>query len=63
MFIGAKSPCESSSTNEVMDGDKTSKEQMEANLDAMIQIELYDPFEVLAQQRVHAKGASTLRPT
>ncbi len=46
-----------------MDGDKTSKEQMEANLDAMIQIELYDPFEVLAQQRVHAKGASTLRPT
>jgi hypothetical protein len=29
----------------------------------MIQMESYDPLEVLAQQRVHAKGASTLRPT
>lgn len=63
MFMGAKSPCESLSKNEAMDGDKTSKEQMEANLDAMIHIESYDPLEVLAQQRVHAKGANTLKPT
>jgi hypothetical protein len=63
MFMGAKSPCERLNTNEAMDGDKTSKEQMEANLDVMIQMESYDPLEVLAQQRVHARGASTLRPT
>jgi hypothetical protein len=56
-------PLENSSIDEAMDGDKTSQKQMEANLDVMVQMTSYDPFETLAQQGVHIEGVSTLRPT
>jgi hypothetical protein len=34
---------------------------MEANLDVVVQMTLFDPFEIRMQQGAHAKGASTLR--
>jgi hypothetical protein len=36
--------------------------QMEVNLDVVIQMASYDPFEIIVQQRVHIERASTLKP-
>jgi hypothetical protein len=35
--------------------------QMEVNLDVVIQMASYDPFEILAQQRAHIERASTFK--
>jgi hypothetical protein len=61
MPMGAKSPCESLNTNKAMDGNIASQKQMEANLDVVVQMALFDPFEIRMQQGAHAEGASTLR--
>ncbi len=37
-------------------------EQMEVNLDVVIQMASYDPFEILAQQGEYIKRANTLKP-
>ncbi len=44
-----------------MDGNIASQKQMEANLDVVVQMALFDPFEIRMQQGAHAEGASTLR--
>jgi hypothetical protein len=59
--MGAKSPHENLSTNEAMDGNIVYQKQMEANLGVVVQMALFDPFEIRMQQGAHAKGASTLR--
>ncbi len=41
---------ETSSIDEAMDGNVATQEQMEAHLDAVIEMASYDPFETLMQQ-------------
>jgi hypothetical protein len=43
--MGAKSPHESLNTDEAMDGNIASQKRMEANLDVVVQMALFDPFE------------------
>jgi hypothetical protein len=61
MAMGVKSPCESLNKDEAMDGNIASQKRMEANLDVVVQMALFDPFEIRMQQGVHAEGATTLK--
>ncbi len=55
MPMGTKSPHESLNTDEAMDGNIVSQKWMEANLDFVVQMALFDPFEIRMQQGAHAE--------
>ncbi len=49
-------------TNETMDGDPRAEEQMEVNLEVVVEMTSYDPFDTKVCQKKQMEGASTLTP-
>jgi len=51
-----------SNTNEAMDGNLVGQEQMEMNLEVVVELASYGPFDMRVCQTRHVEGANTLRP-